>query len=92
MLEDKHTQSPEFELIGEFPIERGFIEYFYCEQLEYFFELFKGELGLFPECYDTNNTDVVQRNFTWNWVIRNIIYTIKIEVSGKDEFPDEVSN
>ena len=92
MLEDNHAQSPEFKLIAELPIESGLIEHFYCEQLEYFFKFFKGELGLFPECYDTDNTDVVQLDLTSNWVIHNIIYTIKIEVSGKDKLADEVSN
>lgn len=88
MLEDNHAQSPEFKLIGELPIESGLIEHFYCEQLEYFFEFFKGELGLFPECYDTDNTDVVQPNFTRNRIFLNIINAIKIEVSRKDEFAD----
>ena len=92
MLEDNHAQSPEFKLIAELPIESGLIEHFYCEQLEYFFKFFKGELGLFPECYDTDNTDVVERDLTSNWIIHNIIYTIKIEVSGKDKLADEVSN
>ena len=88
MLEDNHAQSPEFKLIAELPIESGLIEHFYCEQLEYFFEFFKSELGLFPECYDTDNTDVVQPNFTSNRIAHNIINAIKIEVSRKDEFAD----
>ena len=88
MLEDNHAQSPEFKPIGELPIESGLIEYSYCEQLEYFFKLFKGKLCLFPEWCDTNNTDVVQLDLTSDWIIHNIIYTIKIEVSGKDELAD----